>query len=175
MKILSRRQSNLVKESLIEDFNNAINKDYFKEQCEKKIMKAASELKNNYSIHSSFSEDLLEIYEEFKHNYLITSDLRQINAVTNNVFNQKIKWLANTNVLTTLFYDMLYGQDKGSSLIESSHEDIRNFLMNNFIDADGKELAFNTADTYIRLERVEKRAKRGNRSELGNVKLKNMR
>jgi hypothetical protein len=67
---------------------------------------------------------------------------------------------------------MLNGQDKGPSLIDSTQEDLKNFLVNNFLDADGKELSVGTVNTYIRPDRPEKRAKRGDRIELGNVKPK---
>ncbi len=86
--------------------------------------------------------------------------------------NKKIKWLANTNILTTLFYDMLHGQDKGPSLIDSTQEDIKNFLVNNFLDADGNELSVGTVNTYIRADKPGKRAKIDDRIELGNVKPK---
>jgi hypothetical protein len=106
------------------------------------------------------SEKLLEISDETK--------IVHFNR------NKKIKWLCKTNVLATLFYDMLNGQDKGPSLIDSAQEDLKNFLVNNFLDADGNELSVDTVNTYIRTDKPGKRAKIDDRIELGNVKPKHV-
>lgn len=82
----------------------------------------------------------------------------------------KIKWLANINVLGTLFYEMLNGQDEGEPLIQANKADVVQFLLNNFCNKDGKELSKETIETIFRLEKVDKRANIGDRIELGNVK-----
>lgn len=81
----------------------------------------------------------------------------------------KIKWLAKTNVLVTLFYDMLNGQDRKAPIIESTKKDILTFITDNFLDAEGKDLSVSTIETYFRDNKVEKRAKRGDRIEIGNL------
>lgn len=173
MKIISRSQSNEVGKSLIIEYESAINKEYFAKQCENKIQIVVGELQKKYTTHPCFFEDLIEIFTDFKHNYLISSSDNSVASKPLNKSINKIKWLGKTNVLTTLFYDMLHGQDRRSSLIEATQEDIKDFLMNNFLDADGKEMTLDTVVTYMRPDKVDKRAKIGDRIELGNVKLKN--
>ena len=87
--------------------------------------------------------------------------------------NPKIKWLAKTNVLTTLFYDLMNGQDRNAPLIETTKKDIIDLIVNNFVDSDGSQFSKQTIETYLRDSTPEKKAKRGDRIELGNVKQKN--
>ena len=172
MKMLSRKQSRELGQILIEEYQIAINKDYFVKQCEEKIQKTLLELKEKYTIHPCFSADLIEVYDNFKHNYLITSNENKVTTKTQNTSTRKIKWLGKINVLTTLFYDLLHGQDKERPLIESSLDDIEALILNNFLDADGKELSKDTIHTILRSDKYDKRAKKGDRIEIGNVKPK---
>lgn len=121
-----------------------------------------------------FQTDIDEALEELE--VFLNAEEKQIDS---NIGDRKsnsqkirIKWLSKTNVLTTLFYDLLNGQDKGSPLIEATVDDIKRLLINNFMDSDGKEFSKDTLDTYLRPDRVEKRAKRGDRIEIGNVRVK---
>jgi hypothetical protein len=84
----------------------------------------------------------------------------------------KIKWLANTNVLITLFYDLLNGQEMADQLIEADKNYVKELLINNFLDSEGNPLSESTIATLFTPSKVEKRSKRGDRIELGNVKLK---
>ncbi len=86
--------------------------------------------------------------------------------------NPKIKWLGKINILTTLFYDMLNGQDRAMPLIDASLDDIESLILNNFLAADGKELSKDTIHTILRPDKYDKRAKKGDRIEIGNVKPK---
>lgn len=98
-------------------------------------------------------------------------DVKELNTNTkNNV--EKIKWLGQLNVLTTLFYDLLNGQDKGQPLIEASPKVLEEFICNNFVDSEGHELSKGTVESYLKRSKPEKRAKRGDRIELGNLKRK---
>lgn len=172
MKVVSRRQASQVKKALIEEYEIAVNKEYFANQCEQKIQIAANELIDKYKSHPCFAEDLLEIFTDFKHNYLIPflDDSLPKNIQKNHV--NKVKWLGKINVLTTLFYDMVNGQDKAMPLIDASLDDIENLILNNFLDADGKELSTDTIKTNLRHDKQDKKAKIGYRIELGNVKPK---
>jgi hypothetical protein len=84
----------------------------------------------------------------------------------------KIQWMGKTNVLVTLFYDLINGQDSREPMIIASKADIKEFLMNNFIDADGNTLSESTITTILTPSKEEKRANRGDRVELGNLRRK---
>jgi uncharacterized protein Smg (DUF494 family) len=122
-----------------------------------------------------FQTDIDEALEELE--VFLNTEEKQINSNVGdrktNSHKIRIKWLPTRNVLTTFFFDLLNGQDKGSPLIEATVDDIKRLLINNFVDSDGKEFSKDTLDTYLRPDRVEKKAKRGDRIELGNVKQKN--
>ncbi len=81
----------------------------------------------------------------------------------------KIQWLGKTNVLTTLFYDLLNGQDKGEAYIHANKKDIMQFLIENFLDKNGDELSESTIQSYF--DKQEKKAKIGDRIELPNKKV----
>lgn len=67
----------------------------------------------------------------------------------------KIQWLENTNLLTTLFYDMMNGQHKGKPelfrkpMIKSSIKDIAMLIHENFIDAKGNTIPMTTLSDYL--------------------------
>lgn len=67
----------------------------------------------------------------------------------------KIKWLHNTNVLVTLFDDLLNGyQDakkpKLKPLIDCQKADIKRLILNNFLDKEGKPISPSTIDTLFK-------------------------
>lgn len=85
----------------------------------------------------------------------------------------KIQWLAETNLLTTLFYDLLNGQKKATKgaintkpFIKAKAADIERLLVENFLDSDGKPLKPETIKTYLNKSRPETRVKEGGRIEL---------
>lgn len=84
----------------------------------------------------------------------------------------KIQWLGNVNVLITLFYDLLYGQDNHAPLIKIEEKVLKSFLKSFFIDAEGNELSESTINTLFTEVKHKKRAMKGNRIELTNVKIK---
>jgi hypothetical protein len=84
----------------------------------------------------------------------------------------KIKWLANTNVLVTLFYDLLNGQERAGPLIEADKNALKDFLINNFLDSDGNTLSESTIATLFTPSKIDKRSKIGDRIEISNVKQK---
>lgn len=86
----------------------------------------------------------------------------------------KIQWLENTNVLTTLFYDMLNGQNKGKSapirqpMIKSTIKDIARLINENFIDVKGNPIPMTTLSDYLSKSEVKEKNKlqKGFRIEL---------
>jgi len=175
IKTKSQRLSASFLTVFLSEIKNHPNPLYFKIKHIKKIGEIKEALALKYPQFSFFVTDIEEMLEELEIYMSNQMDLGllKIDKIDRHVKYQKIKWLGKTNVLTTLFYDMLNGQDRRSSLIEATQEDIKGFLMNNFLDADGNELTLDTIVTYMRSDKAEKRAKIGDRIELGNVKLKN--
>jgi hypothetical protein len=175
MKIKSKRLSSDFLTCFLTEIKAFPNPSFFKEKHFKKINVIKGALASKYPQYNYFIEDINEVMEELEVHLKINEMPKEgdISPGVNSFKNPKIKWLGKTNVLTTLFYDMLHGQDRRSSLIEATQEDIKDFLMNNFLDADGKEMTLDTVVTYMRPDKVDKRAKIGDRVELGNVKLKN--
>jgi len=88
------------------------------------------------------------------------------------VTSNKLQWLGQVNVLGTLFYHLLRGQDGGDPYIAASVEQVKRMLMDNFVDSDGNELSKETLKTIFTISRSEKRAKEGDRIELPNKRLK---
>ncbi len=85
----------------------------------------------------------------------------------------KIQWLEATNILTTLFYELLNGQKKtrkGATntkpFIKAKVTDIERLLIDNFLDSDGKSLSPGTIKTYLNNSRPETRVSEGGRIEL---------
>ena len=84
----------------------------------------------------------------------------------------KLQWLGQVNVLGTLFYHLLKGQDGGAPYISGTSEQVKRMLMENFVDTEGHELSKGTLDTIFTPSRSEKRAKEGDRIEFPNKKAK---
>lgn len=73
----------------------------------------------------------------------------------------KFQWLGNTNVLTTLFHDLLYGQNKKPALLVAKEVDIKKFLLEHFIDKEGNTLSSDTINKYF--SSSQKHAKSGDK------------
>jgi hypothetical protein len=84
----------------------------------------------------------------------------------------RIQWLGQVNVIGTLFYHLLKGQDGGAPYISASVEQVKRMLVENFVDNEGHELSKGTLDTIFTPSRSEKRANEGDRIELPNKKVK---
>lgn len=86
----------------------------------------------------------------------------------------KIQWLGNTNLLGTLFYDLLNGQEKlvgrerntTKPLIKSTKEEIISVLQNCFVDKNNKTIPQTTLSDYLNSSKPQKRAKSNKRIEL---------
>lgn len=89
-------------------------------------------------------------------------------------YKSKIQWLENTNLLTTLFYDMLNGQNKGKSepprkpMLKSTIKDIAKLINENFVDAKGNPIPMTTLSDYLSTSSVKSANKllKGYRIEL---------
>ena len=118
-------------------------------------------------------QQLISTCKEIKNNLQDRSKLiGHIGKSTKDASTEKIKWLGQLNVLSTLFYHLLKGQDGGNPYIEASVEVVKRMIANNFIDKEGHEISMETLKTYFTLSKIEKRAKEGDRIELPNKKTK---
>jgi hypothetical protein len=149
--------------------------DFFKNKHIKKINEIRDGLASKYPQYKFFVDDINEALEEIEVHMKLDNPQTENNPILDNKVdsNPKIKWLGNINVLTTLFYDLMNGQDRNAPLIETTKKDIIDLIVNNFVDSDGIQFSKHTIETNLRDSTPEKKAKRGDRIELGNVKLKN--
>jgi hypothetical protein len=85
----------------------------------------------------------------------------------------KIQWLDSTKLLTTLFYDLINGQEKVNKqtpntkpFIKAKTADIERLLIANFLDEDGHRLDPGTVKKYFNKSYEEGRVREGARIEL---------
>ena len=164
--------------AIFEDVIKTSDKPYFIEKQIKKIERIIERIKIKYPYYEFFAEDLEELTKDLQHepaslNPLQVQDNHEMGSDINaNKHFPKIKWKGKTNVLVTLFYDLLNGQDNKEQLIEAQKKDIKNLLIQNFTDADGNPFSESTIDTILSTTKTDKRANKGDRIELGNVRVK---
>lgn len=84
-------------------------------------------------------------------------------AVSNKKMNNpKLQWTGKINVLTTLFYDLIFeNKEKGiTPLIKANSKEIEDFILNNFVDSNGQPFERNTINTNLKPSKQNsKRAK----------------
>lgn len=91
---------------------------------------------------------------------------------SNTVGFNKIQWLGDIKMLTTLFYELWHGQDKGKnmpslkSIIKAEKQDIAAMLENHFVNAKGQPLKASTMSDYLNVSKPRERSKEGVRIEL---------
>ena len=96
-----------------------------------------------------------------------------LSKIKNSVRGYKLRWLANNNVLFTLFYDLLHGQDKNPAIIEaSSSKVVQEFIIDNFVDSQGQPFSRLSVETCFSKEREKKRARIEDRIDTIKVKIK---
>lgn len=87
--------------------------------------------------------------------------------------NPKIRWKTDLKVLTTLFFELLHGQEKGRgnnrfttpSFIEAEKKDLQELLLNNFLDSEGNPLKPHTINDYLNKSKKNTRSPEGERLE----------
>ena len=96
------------------------------------------------------------------------SDNRLKNSYSSD--NKKLQWIGNTNILTTLFYDLINGIKSANSkkLIDASAPEIKAFIAKNFIDKDGNDFTHTTTiESNLKpSKQLTKRAKAGDAIDL---------
>lgn len=174
MKSKSRRLSSAWLTLFLNEIKQHPNPVFFKEKHTKKINEIKHALASKFPQYNFFVDDINEALEELEANLIMDDRFSEKNQKSNvkTFSNPKIKWLGNINVLTTFFYDLMNGQDRNAPLIETTKKDIIDLIVNNFVDSDGNQFSKNTIETNLRDSTPEKKAKRGDRIELGNVKVK---
>jgi hypothetical protein len=85
---------------------------------------------------------------------------------------KKLRWMGNTNILTTLFYDLINGIESAKipRLIDADAPEIEAFIITNFIDKDGNDFPpKSTINTNLKPNKQQtKRAANGKAIDLGN-------
>lgn len=107
--------------------------------------------------HKRYHELLVKKIDAFS-NSLDDIYLQTIQTEDNS--NPKIRWSADTKVLTTLFYDLIHGQKgKGRGVEDTVHfirkqrninALIKKLLMENFLDQEGNALKSGTIQSYLK-------------------------
>ncbi|MCK7559079.1 hypothetical protein MKQ70_30520 [Chitinophaga sedimenti] len=89
---------------------------------------------------------------------------------------KKIQWLGQTNILTTLFFDLMNGVKAHGipPLIKATPKEIELLIIDNFIDKDGQTFSLeSTVKTNLKpSKQMEKRAKNDDAIDLSNYFLK---
>ncbi|HEY1870904.1 MAG TPA: hypothetical protein VGG71_07590, partial [Chitinophagaceae bacterium] len=186
LQAISRKRSKAIFDLLVSGFKETSNKQYYLEKVSKKIDSYIIKLSNECKQWPFFAEDLKEVQQDFNANYPVhltytNADsepskeehkaTRQVNAELSKTF-PKLQWLGKTNVLLTLFYDLFNGQDGKEPLLNAQKNDVKQFLKNNFLDADGNPLSDATITTIFTPSKEDKRANKGDRIELKNIQRK---
>jgi hypothetical protein len=91
-------------------------------------------LLNDYIIDIKVNLNNIEEYRECLNNIEVSTQ-----------GNLKIVWSENTNKLVDYFLKMVEG-----GLIDTSHENLKRFIINNFLDKNSRELSQATIDTYFK-------------------------
>ena len=86
--------------------------------------------------------------------------------------NGGLQWIGQENVLGTLFYDLLKGQDGGAPYINAKSIDIQRFIAKNFVGKEGGSVSLESLKTIFTPSKVKKRAMVGTRIELPNKKVR---
>lgn len=120
-----------------------------------------------------FIKDLSKIKLDILAQY---AHLKEEPAISKIPIQNKIQWVGNINLLTTLFYDLLNGQEKGIGknkittppLIKCQKKDIERLLAENFIDVNAKPLKESTISDYLNKSEAKSSSKlhSGSRIEL---------
>ncbi len=127
--------------------------------------------RKDLSKYTCIEESLVEIKSSIYSKYSIHLPLNLSTKETLAKPTHKIQWLGKTNVLVTLFYDLLNGQDKGEPLINYPKDELKQFIASSFLDKDGNELSQATIDTIFTPSKGDKRSKIGDRIELPNKRV----
>lgn len=96
---------------------------------------------------------------------------KQINLSSSPQSSHKLQWMGKSKVLITLFYDLYSNVENGGEpLIKATKDQVKNFLLNNFIEKDGQPLSPSSIDTLLTPSKEDKRALKGDRIDTSKLK-----
>lgn len=130
------------------------------------LMKAKPDIIKLCQFHAKVNDFSLLITD----NSIKETNLQASNKSISEVVFPKFQWMGKTNILVTLFYDLLNGQDNREPLLQADKNELKKFLLANFLDADGNILSESTITTIFTPSKEDKRSNKGDRIELGNIK-----
>lgn len=126
---------------------------------------------NKYIIIANALKDLKA---ELADRYNVQDDTvaqRQINIVTSPQTSHKLQWMGKSKVLITLFYDLYSNVENGGEpLIKATKDQIKNFLLNNFIEKDGQPFSASSIDSLLTPSKENKRALKDDRIDTSKLK-----
>jgi hypothetical protein len=109
-------------------------------------------LQNKLNEH--FNQKIQYFYKELNDNIIAVmvhlNEIEEYNACVINIKtspqgNSKIKWTKNTNQLVYFFLEL-----KEDGIIDTTQDNLKRFIINNFLDKDDMELNEYTIDTYFK-------------------------
>lgn len=96
---------------------------------------------------------------------------KRLNLSSSPQSSHKLQWMGKSKVLITLFYDLYSNVENGGEpLIKATKEQVKNFLLNNFIDKDSQPLSPSSIDTLLTPSKEEKRALNDDRIDTSKLK-----
>lgn len=102
-----------------------------------------------------------------------TNAQKHINLSTAPQSTYKLQWMGKSKVLITLFYDLYSNVENGGEpLIKATKDQLKNFLLNNFIEKDGQSLSASSIDTLLTPSKEDKRALKDDRIDTSKLKEK---
>ncbi|MFX1708100.1 hypothetical protein PV783_29320 [Chitinophaga sp. CC14] len=122
-----------------------------------------------------FIADLLKrLKAEIIDRYAVDDDTisqKQIHLSSSHQISNKLQWMGKSKVLISLFYDLYSNVENGGEpLIKATKDQVKNFLLNNFIEKDGQPLSPSSIDTLLTPSKEDKRALKGDRIDTSKLK-----
>ncbi|UPK68310.1 hypothetical protein [Chitinophaga filiformis] len=117
---------------------------------------------------------LKSLKNELTEKYAVHDDATQqqhINLSSAQQTSYKLQWMGKSKVLITLFYDLYSNVENGGEpLIKATKDQVKNFLLNNFIEKDGQPLSASSIDTLLTPSKEDKRALKDDRIDTSKFK-----
>ncbi|SEW35733.1 hypothetical protein SAMN05428988_4382 [Chitinophaga sp. YR573] len=117
---------------------------------------------------------LKDLKAELADKYSVQDDTiaqKNINLPSSPQSSHKLQWMGKSKVLISLFYDLYSNVENGGEpLIKATKEQVKNFLLNNFLEKDGQPLSASSIDTILTPSKEDKRALKDDRIDTSKLK-----
>jgi len=135
----------------------------------KLIIDKIKRFKGDQITNEKFCDDLSELLIDLNEKY---KSLIHVSEKIKKEITPKIQWLGDIKVLTTLFFELLNGQEKLSGkpstkkMLKCEKQDLTKLLVENFIDIKGNLLNKDTIEGYFNSSKPNEKSKIGVRIEM---------